>query len=148
MKLSTDWLPDTFSQGYRIVFRCSTLLQPKKCLLTYCNTYNAFMDLPVSSFMSHSSFLTAKSIDIVVSTWWLPFIMEIVHVFYSAYFDYRGTFVGLFLQLQQISSWHDALASVKSVQIGANPFSDSFQLEILINEVAAKREFPNWFWYA
>ena len=38
------------------------------CLLAYCNTYNAFfMDLPVSSFVSHSSLLTVKSVDLAVA---------------------------------------------------------------------------------
>ena len=31
--------------------------------------------IPVSSFVSHSSLLTAKGVDLVV---WLPFIMEII----------------------------------------------------------------------
>jgi len=39
-------------------------LQPKRCLF---NTHSAFiMDLPVSSFVYHSSLLTAKSVDLVV----------------------------------------------------------------------------------
>ena len=34
----------------------------------YHITYNAFfMDLPVSSFVSHSSFLTAKGVDLAVA---------------------------------------------------------------------------------
>ena len=43
-------------------------LRPERCLLPYRSTYNAFfMDLPVSSFVSHSSLLTAKSVDLVVA---------------------------------------------------------------------------------
>ena len=37
-------------------------------LLAYRSMYNAFfMDLPVSSFVSHSSLLTAKSVNLVVA---------------------------------------------------------------------------------
>jgi len=36
-------------------------------LLAYLSTYNAFfMDLPVTSFVFHSSLLTMKSVDLVV----------------------------------------------------------------------------------
>ena len=42
------------------------LLRPDRCLLAYRSTYNAFfMDLPVSSFVSHSSLLTGKGVDLV-----------------------------------------------------------------------------------
>jgi len=42
-------------------------LQPERYLLVYCSMYNKFfMDLPVSSFVFHSSLLTAKSIDLMV----------------------------------------------------------------------------------
>ena len=41
---------------------------PDRCLLVYCSTYNVFfMDLPVSSFVSHSSLLTAKGVDLAVA---------------------------------------------------------------------------------
>ena len=43
------------------------LLRAERCLLAYRSTYNAFfMDIPVSSFVSHSSLLTVKSVDLVV----------------------------------------------------------------------------------
>jgi len=49
-------------------FRCSMSLQPKRCLLAYRSMCNAFFrDLPVSSFVSHSSLLTVKSIYLVVA---------------------------------------------------------------------------------
>ena len=38
------------------------------CLLAYRSTYNAFfMHLPVSSFVCHSSLLTAKGVDLAVA---------------------------------------------------------------------------------
>ena len=49
-------------------FHCSTLLRPDRCLLAYRSMYNAFfMDLPVSSFVSHSSLLTAKSVNLAIA---------------------------------------------------------------------------------
>ena len=51
-----------------LIFHCSTLLQPDTYLLAYHSTHNAFfMDLPVSSFVSHSSLLTAKGVNLVVA---------------------------------------------------------------------------------
>ena len=48
-------------------FYCSASLWPERCLLAYRSMYNAFfMDLPVSCFVSHSSLLTVKSVDLVV----------------------------------------------------------------------------------
>ena len=40
------------------------------------------MDLPVSSFVSHSSLLTAKSVDLVVAS--DGFVTEIVHIFHNS----------------------------------------------------------------
>jgi len=76
-----------------LIFHCSTLLQPKWCLLAYrsiCNVF--FRDLPVSSFMFHSSLLTVKSVDLVVArdgflcvtkiknhlyfSWWFPWLQR------------------------------------------------------------------------
>ena len=43
-------------------------LQPDRCLLAYRSMYNAFfMDLLVSSFVSHSSLLTVKGVDLAVA---------------------------------------------------------------------------------
>ena len=43
-------------------------LWPERCLLEYRSTCNAFfMDLPVSSFVSHSSLLTGKGADLVLA---------------------------------------------------------------------------------
>ena len=51
-----------------LIFHCSTSLRPERCLLAYRSTYNAFfMELPVSSFVSHSPLLTEKSVDLVVA---------------------------------------------------------------------------------
>jgi len=59
--------------------------------LAYCSTCSAFvMDLPVPSFVFHSSLLTVKSIDLVVARRWL--ITEIVCIFHSGYLHYRGAF--------------------------------------------------------
>ena len=56
--------------------------------------YNAFfMDLLVSSFVSNLSWLTAKDVDLVVAHDGFPgFVMEIVRIFHSGYFDCRGAF--------------------------------------------------------
>jgi len=56
------------------------------------------MDLPLPSFLSHSSLHTAKSVDFVVGTRWLPFVTEIVHNFHSDYFDCRGFFKELLIR--------------------------------------------------
>ena len=51
--------------------------------------YNAFfMALPVSSFVFHSSLLTANSVNLVVAHSGFLCIMEIVHLFDSGYFNY------------------------------------------------------------
>ena len=51
-----------------LIFHSLMSLQPERCLLAYRSTYNAFfVDLPVSSFVSYSSLLTAKSVDMVVA---------------------------------------------------------------------------------
>ena len=51
-----------------LTVHCLTLLRPGRCLLAYRSTYNAFfMDLPVSSFVSHSSLLTEKGVDLAVA---------------------------------------------------------------------------------
>ena len=76
-----------------LIFHCSISLQPDRCLLTYRSMYNAFfMDLPVSSFVSHSSLLTAKSVDLAIAHDGFPFVTEIVHICHSGYFDIRGAF--------------------------------------------------------
>jgi len=52
---------------------CLTSLQPKRCLLAYYSMYNTFfMNLPVPSFVFHSSLLTAKSVKFGGCPWWLP----------------------------------------------------------------------------
>ena len=51
-----------------LIFHCSMSLRPDRCLLAYCSTYNAFfMDLPMSSFVSHLSLLTGKGVDLAVA---------------------------------------------------------------------------------
>jgi len=50
----------------------------------------SFMDLPVSSFVFHSSLLTAKSVDLMVPP--REGFLEIIRIFYSGYFNYRCTF--------------------------------------------------------
>ena len=48
-----------------LIFHCSTSLQPDRFLLAYHSMYNAFfMDLPLSFFVSHSSLLTGKGVDL------------------------------------------------------------------------------------
>ena len=60
--------------------------------LVYRSTYNAsFMDLPVFSFVSHSSLLTAKRVDLAIACDGLiPFVMEIIRIFRSGYFEGRS----------------------------------------------------------
>ena len=52
-----------------LIFHCLMLLRPDRCFWhTYHSAYNAFfMNLPVFSFVSHSSLLTAKSVDLVIA---------------------------------------------------------------------------------
>ena len=51
------------------------------------------MDLPVTSFVSRSTLLTVKSVDLVVAhDVELPFVTEIVRIFRSGHFDSRGAF--------------------------------------------------------
>ena len=51
-----------------VFLHCSMSLRPERCLLAYRSTYNAFfMDLPVSSCVSHSSLLTRKTVDFAVA---------------------------------------------------------------------------------
>ena len=52
-----------------LIFLLFDVASAKRYLLAYHSTYNAFfMDLPVSSFVSHSSLLTAKSVDLVAAS--------------------------------------------------------------------------------
>ena len=56
-----------------LIYHCLTLLQPDTCHLACHSMYNAFfMDLPVSSFVSNSSLLTAKGVDLAVARDGLP----------------------------------------------------------------------------
>jgi len=48
-----------------------------------CNVF--FRDLPVSSFMFHSSLLTVKSVDLVVARDGFLYVMEIVCIFHGDY---------------------------------------------------------------
>ena len=51
-----------------LIFHCLISLWPDMCLLAYRSMYNAlFMDLPVSSFVSHSSLLTANSVELAIA---------------------------------------------------------------------------------
>ena len=46
---------------------------PERCLLAYCSTYNPFfMDLLLSSFVSHSSLLTVKNVNLGIAHDGLP----------------------------------------------------------------------------
>ena len=77
-----------------LIFHCSMSLRPERCLLAYRSMYNAFfMDLPVFSFVTHSTLLTAKYLFVlVVAHDGFFFGMEIVCIFHSDYFDCRGDF--------------------------------------------------------
>jgi len=81
------------------VFCCSMLLQPERCLLPCCCTYNAFfMDLPGPSFVSHSSLLTTKGVNFVVGPLWLQFLTEILCNFHRPRFS---TLQQIFIMLNQ-----------------------------------------------
>ena len=80
------------AEAMDLIFHCLASLRPERYLLAYHRTYNAFfMDLPVSSFVSHSSLMTAKSVDLGVARW-LPIITEIIRIVHSGYYDCRGAF--------------------------------------------------------
>ena len=66
--MSSDKHNSITAKATGLIFHCSTSLQPDIRILAYRSTYNAFfMDLPVSSFVSHSSLLTGKGVDLVVA---------------------------------------------------------------------------------
>ena len=55
----------TTAKAIGLIYPC---LMTQEVPLAYRSTYNAFfMDLPVSSFVSHSSWLTAKVVDLAVA---------------------------------------------------------------------------------
>ena len=89
--MPSDKCNSIMAKATGLIFHCST---SERCLLAYCSTYNAFfMDLPVSSFVSHSSLLTVKGVDLAVAcNGSLPFVTEIVWIFHTGYFDCRDTF--------------------------------------------------------
>ena len=55
-----------------------------------CNAF--FRDLPVSSFVFHSSLLIVKSVNLVVACDGFLCIREIVRNFHGGYLDYGGAF--------------------------------------------------------
>ena len=66
--MSSDKRNSIMAKATGLFFHCSTLLRPERCILAHRSMYNTFfMDLPVSSFVSHLSLLTAKSVDLVVA---------------------------------------------------------------------------------
>jgi len=73
-------------------FRCH--FSPRGAFITVHYTIHSFMDMSVLSFVSHSPFLTAKSVDLMVPHDGFLFqcVIEIVHIFHSGYFDYKGAF--------------------------------------------------------
>jgi len=59
----------------------------------YHSTHNTFFrDLPVSSFVFHSSLLTVNSINLAVAHDGFLSVTEIICIFHSGYLDYGGTF--------------------------------------------------------
>ena len=69
------------------------LFEVERCPLAYHSMYNVFfMDLLVLSFVFHSSLLTAKSVNLVVAHDGFLCIMEIVCIFHSGYFNYKGAY--------------------------------------------------------
>jgi len=67
--MPSDSRNSTMAKATGLIFCCLTLLQPKRCLLPYHCTCNAFfMDFPRPSFVYHWSLFTTKSVDLVVGT--------------------------------------------------------------------------------
>jgi len=67
----------------------------------------------LTSALHSSSLLTIKSVNFVVHTWWLLFVMEIVCNFHSGCFDCRGSFqtvVDLYccITCWTYCSWHSS----------------------------------------
>ena len=52
-------------KGTGLIFSLFNIALAQEVPLAYCNAF--FMDLPVSSFVSHSYLLTAESADLVVA---------------------------------------------------------------------------------
>ena len=51
-----------------LIFSLFNVFSARQVLLAYHTTYNTFfMALPVSSFVSHSSLLTTKSVDLAIA---------------------------------------------------------------------------------
>jgi len=85
--MSSDHVTQQWLRLCTLFFHCSMSLQPARCLLAYHSTYNTFfMDLPVPSFVFHSSLLTGKSVDSVVARDGFLFLTEKKFcIFHTAY---------------------------------------------------------------
>ena len=66
--MSSDKHNSITAKATGLIFSLFDVALARQVPLTYCSMYNAFfMDLPVSSFVTHSSLLTARSVDLVVA---------------------------------------------------------------------------------
>jgi len=71
------------------------------------------MDLPVPSFVFHSSLLTVKSVDSVVAYDGFLSVMENFHIFHTGYFDYTVAFQILLDSYWVERSWkHSVMATL------------------------------------
>jgi len=110
--MPSDSRNPTIAKATGLIFCCSMLFQSEGCFLPYCCTITAFfVDLPVPSFVSHSSFLTAKSVDFVVG---MSFTMEIIHNFlFKQLLIYILLYDGLNILYSEFFSWTKLLAKIK-----------------------------------
>jgi len=77
-----------------LFFHYSTLLQPERCLVVYCSTYNAFFSELYTSVLLCVPFIFADSERCRFGSTCGGFLCltEIVYIFHSDYFYYRGAF--------------------------------------------------------
>jgi len=108
------------------------------------------INLSVPSFVSHSSLLTTKSVNFVVCTSWLPFIMEIIHNFHhSRYFDYWGPFQAVVDSYYCIMGWTQPSNKVSSFQtiidiIGVQCHGMcGFASNVIIIMIVSKKKYKN-----
>jgi len=98
----------TIAEATGLIFLLNNVASAWEVHFANCCTYNAFyMDLPLPSFVSHSSLLIAKIVDFVVGMVMAFIHIEIIHNFYSNYlrfFSNNCWFVLLYNGLNIVSN--------------------------------------------
>jgi len=79
------------AKGTGLIFHFPMLLQPERRFLAYRSTYLQGILLGLTSVLL-SSLLAVKSVDLMVACDGFLCIMEIIGIFHSGHFDYRGAF--------------------------------------------------------